>query len=81
MAEPDKTEPDIVRLARLVRSMRDAQSRYFRDRSTANMRASVDLEKRVDKAVGYVLRKDQPKFPNMIGGERTGAYGSESRDT
>ena len=61
----DSKEPDIVRLARLVREMRQAQARYFGgDRSRQAIGAAKDLEKRVDKAVGWVLDQHQAElFP------------------
>lgn len=42
-------------LAKLVRAMRQAQTRYFLGRDPADLRASKDAEYRVDQAVADVL--------------------------
>ncbi len=47
-------------LARLVRQMRHAQSRYFRDRSQQNLLESKDWERKVDQAVAAVLDEKGP---------------------
>lgn len=35
----------------LVKEMRDAQKKYFKQRGQANMLASMEIEKRVDRAI------------------------------
>jgi hypothetical protein len=74
-------EPEIVRLAKLVRLMRSAQTRYFRgDKSRASMSAALDLEKRVDTAVAWVIgNRQRDLFPG--GPSRPGAYRGDRGDT
>ncbi len=47
-------------LAKLGRSMRDAQRKYFRDRSPQNLNVSKDWERRLDAAVAEVLDDNGP---------------------
>ena len=54
------TDPTTTQLARLVRDMRSAQNRYFRDRTSERLRESMDLEKLVDRKLGDIL--DRPLF-------------------
>ena len=59
---PDK-DPPIVRFARLVRSMRQMQTRYFTGEKTHEvMILAKNLEQRVDVAAAYILdRVDGPR--------------------
>ena len=54
------TDTTTTQLARLVRDMRSAQNRYFRDRTSERLRESMDLEKLVDRKLGDIL--DRPLF-------------------
>jgi len=48
-------EPEIIRFARLVRSMRAAQIQFFKgDKSPALLNTAKDLELRVDKALRWI---------------------------
>ncbi len=56
---PDPSE--IARFAKLVKLMRQAQHRYFDgDRSPASISQAKDLERRVDRAVTWILGHRQP---------------------
>jgi hypothetical protein len=66
MATPPVEPNELVRLAKLVKLMRTAQKRFFDgDRSRAALSQARDLERRVDKAVVWVIehRQGQRKFP------------------
>lgn len=45
-------------LANLVKKMRDAQTQYFKSRTTAKLEAAFQLEKLVDLMLDDVLNKD-----------------------
>lgn len=47
-------------LAKLASSVRDAQRRYFRDRSPQNLNMSKDWERRLDAAVQEILEPQNP---------------------
>lgn len=49
-------------LAKLAKSMRDAQKKYFRDRSPQNLNVSKDWERRLDTAVAEVLDEKGPSL-------------------
>jgi hypothetical protein len=60
MTEPP-SETEVVRLAKLVKLMRDSQRRYFGgDRSAEAIAHAKDLERRVDKAIAWVLAHRGP---------------------
>ena len=61
---------ELADFAALVKSMRDAQRRFFKgDRSPAAIRDAMDLERRVDESI------------RVIGGERQGAlFGRDERN-
>lgn len=49
-------DPELVRLAKLVKLMRAAQKEFFAgDKSPAKVKLAKDLERRVDRAVSWVL--------------------------
>ena len=49
----------VEELARLVNEMRTAQKEYFRTRSGSALENSKRLERKVDEAVGEVLRPER----------------------
>lgn len=49
-------------LAKQIKAMRDAQRKYFRDRSPQNLNASKDLERRLDQDVADVLDEKGPSL-------------------
>ena len=49
-------------LADLVRDMRAAQRRYFRNREPADLQASRKLESRVDVVLDYLARREPDLF-------------------
>ena len=58
---PEETE--VVRLAKLVKVMRDLQKRYFDgEKNSTVLKQSKDYERRVDKAVRWVLAHRQPEL-------------------
>lgn len=73
----------ILRLAKLVTTMRELQRRYFRgDRSPALMGLCKDAERTVDVATEYAIQKwgagpKGPEQPSLfaVGGRGEGAYG------
>lgn len=72
-------EPEIVRLARRVKLMRDAQRKWFDgDKSSATFRLCRQLEGQVDKALAWVLKHRQGELFAAQDGEddRPGAYGA-----
>jgi hypothetical protein len=58
-------ESDLVRFAKLVKLMRAMQKRYFDGERTATVVSQArDLERRVDKAVAWVIKRHEPRlFP------------------
>ena len=50
----------------LVRQMRAAQRKYFKDRTAGNLHTAKTLEARVDALIGTVERKDEPKQPTLL---------------
>jgi hypothetical protein len=45
-------------LASLVKEMRDAQKKYFKERTQSALTASKDLEKKVDQEVEKILNRE-----------------------
>lgn len=50
-----KAPPTLIPFARQVRAVRDAQRKYFRSRTPADLEASKRLEKELDAAVDSIL--------------------------
>jgi len=50
----------LTELARLVKTMRDVQDRYFRTRQPSLLHVARDMERRVDAAVKNVLHPPTP---------------------
>lgn len=67
--EPELTPPEradlerLLWLARMVRDMRRHQRDYFKFKQPADLRASKDLERRVDEAVTLFLDPRQAVLP------------------
>ena len=59
MADTPPEETEVVRLAKLVALMRGAQKSFFESRNATVLKQSKDLERRVDKAVKWVLAHRQ----------------------
>ena len=59
MADTPPEETEVVRLAKLVALMRGAQKSFFESRHATVLTQSKDLERRVDKAVKWVLAHRQ----------------------
>lgn len=59
----------IEELARLVKSMRDTQKAYFRERTPTKLRESKDAEWRIDATVKEIL---DPPQPGLFDGEGQG---------
>lgn len=49
--------PDLLEVARLGVQMREAQARYFKNRSQENLKASIQLERDYDYAVKKAIAK------------------------
>ena len=62
MADQPPEETEVVRLAKLVALMRGAQKSFFESRNATVLKQSKDLERRVDKAVAWVLTHRQPEL-------------------
>lgn len=54
----------LTELAKLAKGMREAQRRYFRDRSPQNLNYSKDWERKLDAAIEEVLH--QPGLYDQI---------------
>lgn len=52
--------PELIGLARTVILMREAQSAYFRSRSSFHLRRAKELEARVDRLCRDIVTTDQP---------------------
>ena len=50
----------------LVRQMRAAQRKYFKDRTAGNLYTAKTLEARVEGVIGPVERKDEPQQPRLL---------------
>lgn len=86
MPDPIDPDNDLVRLAKLVLAMREAQRKYFRGRkggpnaalmTAAHLERSKELERKVDQAVAWVLKYHQPQenlFLDADGPQGPGAY-------
>ena len=83
MSEPTPTatptpaeETEVVRLAKLVKLMRDTQKRFFAgDKGRTTVMLAKDYEHRVDKAVAWILKHRQEQgelFP--ANGQGSGPY-------
>lgn len=80
MSKPEHDPSELVRLAKLVKAMRSVQKRYYAgDHSTATLTTAKDLERRVDKAVDWVLDHRQPRqtmlFADVQDEPTKGPYG------
>lgn len=64
----------IHELARLVKAMRAAQSRYFRGSSRQNLLEAKDAERRVDRALESILANS---FPLLEGADGASSGGDE----
>jgi hypothetical protein len=75
---PEDTE--LVRLAKLVKLMRDAQRHYFAgDKSAVTLAMARQFEQRVDKAVKWVLEHRQGRlFDDASPGAYSDAPGKRS---
>lgn len=63
MPKPEHDPGEILRLANLVKLMRDAQRAYFKDtQSEAKLKLAKELEQKVDKSVRWVIRNRQPSL-------------------
>jgi len=62
MATTSKPHPQAVRLAKLVREMRENQREYFRRRSPTILSFCKELERRVDAELCNILDNDHPLF-------------------
>lgn len=54
--------PNREAFAELVRQMREAQSRYFRDCSSQALNHARELERRVDRACAHILDAQRELF-------------------
>lgn len=52
--------PEVISLARTVIVMREAQSAYFRSRTSFNLRRAKELEAQVDRLCRAIVTTDQP---------------------
>lgn len=52
--------PEVISLARAVIVMREAQSAYFRSRTSFNLRRAKELEAQVDQLCRSIVVTDQP---------------------
>lgn len=64
LSEPERADlARLVWLSRLVRDMRRHQLAYFKYKQASDLRASKDLERRVDEAVTLILDPRQAMLP------------------
>jgi len=83
MPVPEYDPSELVRLARLVKLMRDGQRKYFAgDRSPATLAAVKDYERRVDKAVKWIMIHRQSRqgtlFNDPAESAGNGPYGGKN---